>query len=71
MNAITKKPSRSYINKSHDPEGVVHGGVLFRRLTGPVAVVCVVLCDRAVSEHASEMMDELSAVARVIPTAGL
>lgn len=71
MNITTKKPPVSYINKSHDPEGIVHVGVLLPRRTGRVAVVDVVLCDRAVSEHASEMMDDLGAVAGVIPTAGL
>lgn len=71
MTMATKKPPVSHINESHDPEGVVHVGVLLPRPTGRVAVADVVLCDRAVSEHASEMMDDLGAVARVIPTAAL
>lgn len=49
----------------------MHVGVLLPRLAGRVAVADVVLCDRAVSEQASEMMDDLGAVAGVIPTAAL
>lgn len=67
----TKKPRLSYVNERHDPESVVHVGVLFPRLPGQVAVVHVVVCDRAVSEHASEVMDDLGAVGGVIPAACL
>lgn len=49
----------------------MHIGGLPPRLSGRVALGYVVVCDRAVSEHAPEMMDELSAVACVIPTARL
>lgn len=64
----TKKP---YVDKCHDPESVVHNGALSPQLSGRVALGYVVVSDGAVSEHASEMMNELSAVACVIPTACL
>lgn len=64
----TKKP---HVDKCHDPESVVHIGAISPCLGGRVALGYVVVCDGAVSEHAPEMMNQLSAVACVIPTACL
>lgn len=49
----------------------MHIGVLFPSLMGQVARSYVVLRDRAVSQHVSEMMHELTAIICVIPTACL
>lgn len=61
----------SYIDKCHDPESIVHIGLLFPSLVGQVALSYVVLCNRTVSQHVSEMMHDLSPIPCVIPTARL
>lgn len=61
----------SYIDERHDPEGVVHIGLLFLSLMGQVALSYVVLYNRTVSQHVPEMMHDLSAIPCVIPTARL
>lgn len=63
--------SVSYIDESHDPERIVHTGILFHMLVGQDGLIYVVVCNWAVSQHASEMMDELTVIACVIPTACL
>lgn len=59
-----------YINKSHNPECIVHIGLL-PSLMGQLALSYVVLCNRTVSQHAPEMMHDLCLVPCVIPTARL
>lgn len=61
----------SYIDKRHDPERIVHIGLLFPCLMGQVALGYVVICNRTVSQHVSEMMYELTVIGCVIPTACL
>lgn len=61
----------SYINNCHDPERVVHNGLLCLSLMGQIALSYVVLCNGTVSQHVSEMMHDLSPVPCVIPTARL
>lgn len=63
--------SASYINKCHDPESIVHTGLLFLYPMGQVAQRYAVLYDWTVSQHASEMMYDLSLIPCVIPTACL
>lgn len=60
----------SYINKCHDPESVLHNGLLFLpSIMWQVALSCVVLHNRTVSQHAPEMMHDLGLIPRMIPTA--
>lgn len=61
----------SYIDKRHDPEGIVHIGLLFPSLMGQVALIYAVLCNWTVSQHVPEMMHGLSLIPCVIPTACL
>ena len=61
----------SYVDERHDPEGVVHIGILLHSLMGQVALSYVVLSNGTVSQHVPEMMYDLSAIPRVIPTAHL
>lgn len=49
----------------------MHSGVLFHCLMGQVALIYVVLCNRAVSQHVSEMMYGFGAILCVIPAACL
>lgn len=65
------KPWAPYVDQGHDPESVVHVGVLPPWLGGGVALADVVLHDGAVSEQVSEVVNHLGAVARVVPTARL
>lgn len=61
----------SHIDNSHDPESRVHIGLLFPTLVRQVGLVYVVLCNRTVSQHIPEMMQDLSPIPCVIPTARL
>lgn len=59
----------SYVNKGHDPESVLHYGLLLHHSS--LTESYVVLCNRAVSQHVPEMMHYLSPILCVIPTAVL
>ena len=64
--------SASYIDKCHDPESIVHIGLLYLSLViWQVALSYVVLRNRTVSQHVPEMMHDLCPILCVIPTARL
>ena len=62
----------SHINYSHDPEGVVHDGLLPGGPLGSDALGDVVPGDGAVPQHVPVVVNHhRGVVARVVPTAGL
>lgn len=71
LNSLLSTGLVSYVDKCHDPEGVVHNGLLYLCLMGQVALIDVVPCDGTVSQHAPEVMHDLSAILCVVPTACL
>lgn len=64
-------PTRSYIDKCHDPESILHNGLLVPSRGGHPTLTDVVLCNGTVSQHVPEMMMDLSPVGCVVPAARL